>query len=387
MNNIFAILKKELRRFFTDKRMLLSLFLPGILIFIIYTAMGSVFSNFFNPSDDYNYIVYIDNPVEEFNVINTSSPYKIEIKNFNNLSNEEKENYKNDIKNEKIDLLICFESDFYNKLNNGEKPNVEIYYLSTSTASSTIYNYYFQTLNNNSMTINYNYFVNQNSDINYDLSTDEDKSKVIITMVLPFILVIMLFTGCMNVTTESIAGEKERGTIATLLVTPVKRSEIALGKILALSVTSIVSSITSFLGLALSLPKLLQGTGDITLSMYGISTYIYVLLIIIVITILFTTLLSIVSCFSKSIKEANQYATPLMFLIMAVSGATYFISNNNWYLYLIPIFNSINCLSEIFSLNFNLVNFLITIISNIVYISLGVFVVTKMFDNEKVMFN
>lgn len=387
MNNIFAILKKELRRFFTDKRMLLSLFLPGILIFIIYTAMGSVFSNFLNPSDDYNYIVYIDNPVEEFNVINTSSPYKIEIKNYNNLSNEEKENYKNDIKNEKIDLLICFESDFYNKLNNGEKPNVEIYYLSTSTASSTIYNYYFQTLNNNSMTINYNYFVNQNSDINYDLSTDEDKSKVIITMVLPFILVIMLFTGCMNVTTESIAGEKERGTIATLLVTPVKRSEIALGKILALSVTSIVSSITSFLGLALSLPKLLQGTGDITLSMYGISTYIYVLLIIIVITILFTTLLSIVSCFSKSIKEANQYATPLMFLIMAISGATYFISNNNWYLYLIPIFNSINCLSEIFSLNFNLINFLITIISNIVYISLGVFVVTKMFDNEKVMFN
>ena len=387
MNNIFAILKKELRRFFTDKRMLLSLFLPGILIFIIYTAMGSVFSNFFNPSDDYNYIVYIDNPVEEFNVINTSSPYKIEIKNFNNLSNEEKENYKNDIKNEKIDLLICFESDFYNKLNNVEKPNVEIYYLSTSTASSTIYNYYFQTLNNNSMTINYNYFVNQNSDINYDLSTDEDKSKVIITMVLPFILVIMLFTGCMNVTTESIAGEKERGTIATLLVTPVKRSEIALGKILALSVTSIVSSITSFLGLALSLPKLLQGTGDITLSMYGISTYIYVLLIIIVITILFTTLLSIVSCFSKSIKEANQYATPLMFLIMAISGSTYFISNNNWYLYLIPIFNSINCLSEIFSLNFNLINFLITIISNIVYISLGVFVVTKMFDNEKVMFN
>lgn len=387
MNNIFTILKKELRRFFTDKRMLLSLFLPGILIFIIYTAMGSVFSNFFNPSDDYNYIVYIDNPVEEFNVINTSSPYKIEIKNFNNLSNEEKENYKNDIKNEKIELLICFESDFYNKLNNGEKPNVEIYYLSTSTASSTIYNYYFQTLNNNSMTINYNYFVNQNSDINYDLSTDEDKSKVIITMVLPFILVIMLFTGCMNVTTESIAGEKERGTIATLLVTPVKRSEIALGKILALSITSIVSSISSFLGLALSLPKLLQGTGDITLSMYGISTYIYVLLIIIVITILFTTLLSIVSCFSKSIKEANQYATPLMFLIMAISGSTYFISNNNWYLYLIPIFNSINCLSEIFSLNFNLINFLITIISNIVYISLGVFVVTKMFDNEKVMFN
>lgn len=387
MNNVFTILKKELRRFFTDKRMLLSLFLPGILIFIIYTAMGSVFSNFFNPSDDYNYIVYIDNPVEEFNVINTTSPYKIEIKNFNNLSNEEKENYKNDIKNEKIDLLICFESDFYNKLNNNEKPNVEIYYLSTSTASSTIYNYYFQTLNNNSMTINYNYFVNQNSDINYDLSTDEDKSKVVITMVLPFILVIMLFTGCMNVTTESIAGEKERGTIATLLVTPVKRSEIALGKILSLSITSIVSSISSFLGLALSLPKLLQGTGDITLLMYGISTYIYVLLIIIVITILFTTLLSIVSCFSKSIKEANQYATPLMFLIMAVSGATYFISNNNWYLYLIPIFNSINCLSEIFSLNFNLVNFLITIISNIVYISFGVFVVTKMFDNEKVMFN
>ena len=387
MNNIFTILKKELKKFFTDKRLLISLFLPGILIFIIYSTMGSIFSNIFNPNDNYNYIVYVDNQAEEFKIINTNCPYKLEIKYYNNLSNEEKNNIKEEIKNEKVDLLICYDNNFSNEINNGNKPNVEIYYSSTSTTSSTIYNYYFEILNKNSMIINYNYYVNQNNDINYDLSTDEDKSKAIITMVLPFVLVIMLFTGCMNVTTESIAGEKERGTISTLLVTPVKRSEIALGKILSLSITSIVSSITSFLGLSLSLPKLLQGSNDVNLSMYGFNTYIYVLIIIVIITIFFTTLLSIVSCFSKTIKEANQYATPLMFLIMAISGASYFISNNSWYLCLIPILNCINCLSEILSLNFNLLNFLITIISNLVYISLGVFVVTKMFNNEKVMFN
>ena len=59
-------------------------------------------------------------------------------------------------------------------------------------------------------------------------------SAQMITMMLPYLLLIFLFTGCVAITSESIAGEKERGTINTLLVTPTKRSYLAIGKIIAL---------------------------------------------------------------------------------------------------------------------------------------------------------
>lgn len=72
---------------------------------------------------------------------------------------------------------------------------------------------------------------------------------------LPMLLMLFLFSGCMAVAPESIAGEKERGTIATLLVTPMKRSDLAIGKILALALIALLSGISSALGTVLALPQ------------------------------------------------------------------------------------------------------------------------------------
>ena len=212
---------------------------------------------------------------------------------------------------------------------------------------------------------------------------------MIITMILPYLLLILLFTGCVSISTESIAGEKERGTISTLLVTPTKRSHIALGKIFALSITSLVSASSSFLGLVASIPKLLNGMdGGITLSMYGLDTYLCVFGVIIVTVIFFITLLSIVSTFAKNIKEASQWSSILMVLVMVLGVSSLVGMGNiptNPLLYLIPIYNSVQCMSSIFALSFNIVNFIITILVNIVYITIGVFILTKMFNSEKIM--
>ena len=53
--------------------------------------------------------------------------------------------------------------------------------------------------------------------------------------------------------------------------------------------------------------------------------------------------------------------------------------------YMIPVYNSVQCLSSIFSMSFNGLNFIVTILSNIIYIGTGVFVLTKMFNSEKIM--
>ena len=192
------------------------------------------------------------------------------------------------------------------------------------------------------------------------------------------------------ISTESIAGEKERGTIATLLVTPTKRSHIAIGKIIALSIAALVSATCSFVGVILSLPKLMSatdGTG-ITLDMYNFSTYLSIFGVILVTVILFTTLLSIVSTLAKTLKEASQWSSVLMVFIM-MFGVTSLMGmgqiQTNPLLYLIPVYNSVQCMSAIFAMSFNGLNFVITILANIIYISIGVYVLAKMFNSEKIM--
>ena len=70
-------------------------------------------------------------------------------------------------------------------------------------------------------------------------------------MIMPMLMVSFLFSGSMGVAPEAIAGEKERGTMATLLVTPINRAHIAIGKILSLSVIALLSGLSSFLGVIL----------------------------------------------------------------------------------------------------------------------------------------
>src|SRR5699024_3354620 len=111
---------------------------------------------------------------------------------------------------------------------------------------------------------------NVNAGDGYDLASATSLTTEILSAVVPMVLLVLLFSGCMAGAPESIAGEKERGTLATMLVTPVKRSHIAVGKIISLSCISLLSGISSFLGLILSLPNLMQGVFDgMDLSMFN----------------------------------------------------------------------------------------------------------------------
>lgn len=387
MKNIITIIKKELKRFFTDRRMLISLIMPGLLIFVIYSLMGSFMSDAMDVEDNYVYNVYVENLPEEYNVILENEEYIINIIDENNTIDE----IKTKIEEKEVDLYLGFDEDFINKVNQGLKPNVTIYYNSSSNESLELYSYLYTTLSVGSTTIDYNYLVNMNPDINYNLATNEDISAQVITMMLPYLLIILLFTGCVSLATESIAGEKERGTIYTLLVTPTKRSHIAIGKIVALSITALVAASTTFVGLIASLPNLMEGAGgEITLSMYSIETFIGVFGVILVTVMLFTTLLSIISTIAKNIKEASQWSSVLMVVVMLMGVSSLVGMGNiptNPIVYLIPVYNSVHCMSSLFALQFNGINFIITILSNIVYIGVGVYVLAKMFNSEKIMSN
>ena len=232
-----------------------------------------------------------------------------------------------------------------------------------------------------------NKFDINNSNEIYDLATNEDMSKMILSMLLPFILTIYLFSGAMSICSDSIAGEKERGTIATLLVTPINRQEIAIGKIISLGIMSLVSALCSFLGLVLSLPKLIGQ--EVSLSIYGIDTLLLLLLVVLVTVLLFSSLLAIISAYAKTVKEANSLSTPIM-LVVTMLGMTGMVADSlasNPLLYLIPIYNSIQCFAGILNVSISPMCFAITIVSNLLYMALAVLLLTKMFNSEKIMFN
>lgn len=384
MKKIFTIIKKELKRFFGDRRMLFSLILPGLVIFIVYSLMGVFISKAFESDANHEYIVA---------VVNKPDSFQIDKGNFNltfvEHNNDEVEEIKKDVHDEKIDLLICYSETFDIDLEQNTVTHLEIFYNSNSTESQIIYEYIYGILVQDSAVVSPKYTINGDSNISYDLVTKEEESASFMTMILPFLLVILLFSGCMGVSTESIAGEKERGTIATLLITPVKRSHIAIGKILALSITSLVSALSSFIGVMLSLPKIVQGV-DITTTMYGVGTYLGIFAILIVTVMIFVVILSIISAFAKSIKEASQYAMPVMMIVMFICIPSMIGTGNiasNAFLYLIPVYNSVQCLSGFFAMDVNPLFVILTIISNIVYIGLGVFILTRMFNSDKIMYN
>ncbi|MDE6584768.1 MAG: ABC transporter permease [Anaeroplasmataceae bacterium] len=385
MKNIWIILKKELRRYFTDTRMLIGIILPGILIFLLYSVMGN-FMNGNSSSDITEFKIYAEQQPEAITSILPSDFQIVYIEE----TLTKKEIYKK-IEDSELDLYIIFPNGFMEDITKVPTPQpvpeVKMYYNSASVSSSTIYEVYRSLLDNLEATLANRFNINSNLDEKYDFATEEDLTVRIFSMMLPFLLITFLFSGAMGICAESIAGEKERGTIATLLVTPAKRSHIAIGKVSALGITALASALVSFLGLIASIPKLVGS--NISLSAYGAST-IFMLLLVIVLTVLFfTVVLTLVSTFAKSVKEASSLSVPVMVIVMLL-GATSFMgttAQTNPALYLIPVYGAIQSLTGILSLTIDPLCFTMFIISSVAYIGLGIFALTKMFNSERVMFN
>jgi sodium transport system permease protein len=368
----------------------MSLVLPGVSIYILYSLIGSFTTMQQSIEEDYVYkIATIEKSIEIESMWKTL-PYNLEI---TEIEEVELETYKQKISDGTWDIIVIFDKDFYEELNNYEinsaltAPEIKIYYNQTSNESFMIYQTLVLQLQVFEESISNLFDVNRETNITYNLASKEDQSIEFITGLVPFVLMLFLFTGAQTLASESIAGEKERGTIATMLATPVKRFEIALGKIFGLSVTVLISATSSFLGLMLSLPNLV-GSESFTLSMYGPLTYFLLFIIILSTVLIFIVLISIISAYAKSIKEATSLIGPLQMVILGIGLTSILgVSSNNVLLYAIPIYNSVLSITDVFSLELQTISLVITVVSNFSVFFFGAFVLAKMFSHEKVMFN
>ena len=379
MHEIGVIFKKELKRFFSDRRLLIALFLPGLLIFVIYSVMGNFITSMTSaPEGDAIYRVTVFGESQNFSSdLDSVENFKHAMQTY-----PDEDMAKTALKEKRTDVIVVFPDSFDQKVENGQFPTVRVLFDSSNAASQNAYTTVMAILQARMATPVFG--VSSENQL-----SEEDFTKSIMSSILPLLMLMLLFTGCLSVATESIAGEKERGTIATLLVTPVKRAYIASGKILALSVTALLSATVSFLGVILSLPKLLgQELGSFNLLSYGAGVFLGIFAIILTSVLFFTVIVSIISALCKSVKEATQYSGPAILVIAVTSLLTMYGNlGDSPVLYLIPIFNAAKSLSGLLSGSFNLTGIIITSVENLVLFGLGVFALSKLFDSERIMFN
>ena len=392
MKNIWTIMSKEFARFFGDRRMIIMTILPAVLIYTVYSFMGTMMESVFAPDENHTPLAYAVNMPVSITQIAQSAGVSI-----NHADAHEAEEVKEKITQREADLFMIFPIDFDEQVEafdvstaTGPAPNIEIYFNSTEPNSHEMYFRVTAMLDAYESSLANKFDINRDIE-NADLATTESIAANIISTLMPMLLMIFLYSGCMGLALESITGEKERGTLATLLVSPLKRSQLAIGKILSLAALSFLSGAITAVATILALPNLMGGgaEGLIDANIYSVADYVLLALVILTVLLLMTAMLSIVSAFSKTVKEASQAAMPLMIIVMlvGVSGMFGGAAQTGPIYYLIPLYGSVQSMSGIFSLEYSTMNIVIACLSSLIYACIGGFILTKMFNNEKVMFS
>jgi sodium transport system permease protein len=187
-----------------------------------------------------------------------------------------------------------------------------------------------------------------------DASTEAERSSGQLAWLIPFFIAIWTLTGGQMTAIDATAGEKERGTLEVLLVTPVRRGEVVVGKFLAVVTFGLSAAIMAIVGFVLGgtvlrrlfLPLIGEQGGEMAAMMGGTLTITpLTILLLVVSSVLMASvvaaLLMSVTLFARSFKEAQTYVAPMSFLLIIPAIALQFkdLIGTGSFAYWIPVYN------------------------------------------------
>ncbi|MCK5051722.1 MAG: CPBP family intramembrane metalloprotease [Candidatus Cloacimonetes bacterium] len=205
---------------------------------------------------------------------------------------------------------------------------------------------------------------------------------------LPYLLIILTISGASVIASDLIAGEKERGTLETILVSAARRDELVIGKYLTIITISIITVLLNLLSMYLSFRHIFMqlGTsmGDFQLP---IGNFALILLLMLPLITLFSAILLSISTYSRNIKEAQSYQMPLLFGAIMLSMVSFLPGFElNLGFSLIPIVNFSLMMRDIMLNNYQLNYLFIIIGSTLVLDVITVYISIKLFHSENVLF-
>ena len=378
MNNLLNILKKELREMFRDKKTMSLMLIVPFMIPLLVLGMSYLFDSEVNQKqDEYKKIGFSYKLSSEEKEIAKSLKIKIYEDNIDSL--------KKKYEDEKIDLYVVKKDDTYIMMGNDNER--------TSYATSVM-DVYFQTFkeylerkNLTSLGIDNN--ILEPFKVKTKISKTENYFSNYITTY-AFLFIIMAITVSSTYpATDTTAGEKERGTLETLLTFPIKSRDIILGKFLGVSISSIITGMISLILTIISLyiaNNSFELYKDVNL-MLPVSAYIFVSIIIVAYSLLISGLCIAIASKAKSFKEAQSALTPLTFITF-FPGMIALIMNIRLtpVLSLIPFLNYNLIFQDIINNKYNIVNIFCMFISTVFVIWVVLRIIIKQYKSEKILF-
>lgn len=152
-----------------------------------------------------------------------------------------------------------------------------------------------------------------------DVASTQEQIGVLLGGFIPYIFIIFCFTGCLYPTLDIITGEKEKGTIETLLTAPASRTHILIGKMLAIAIVGVCAAIMTIAGMYATIRIASEIPAEILATVNDILSVKFILMLfamLIPLSLFFAGLLSAVAVRAASFKEAQSYVTPLMFVVI-----------------------------------------------------------------------
>ena len=379
-SNLWNIFKKELRELFRDKKSLAMMLIIPIFIPLIMLGMSALFEMQANKNvEEYNKIGFAYELSEEEKQI--AEQMNIEV--VSGSEDELKQKYDNG----EINLYITKDGNKYIMNNDGSDNSsyatglMESYF---DTYKGVLQQSYLQEegINPNEVlniiTVEENVFEEENFFGSYIKNY-------------AFLFIIMAITvSATYPATDTTAGEKERGTLETLLTFPIRSKDIIVGKFLAVSLSSIVTGLISFalaivaLILSQNMFKIYEGV-DI---MYSASSIIFAIVVIIAYSLFVSGLCISIASTSKTFKEAQSALTPLTFISFFPSIIVFMVGlQTTPLLSIIPFINYTMIFTDIAAGNIDLLNISLMAISTIVYIAVIFTYIIKQYKSEKVLFS
>lgn len=222
-----------------------------------------------------------------------------------------------------------------------------------------------------------------------NVASPQKMGAFILGTLLPGLIIVLTFVGGMHTAIDITAGEKERGTLETLLATPVSRVEIVIGKFLTILTSSLL---TAFMGLISLLLTFQTGFSILTVTTKTPVTIPLISVLIMFIMVfpiawLFSSLLIIIGSIARNSKEAETYMTPLLIVVSALGMISSMPGlEPNVPLFAVPILNVSLVQQELLKGVFSWSHISLTLLTIVVF-ALGLFYIsTKIFSREEVLF-
>ena len=399
-----VILSKELKRVFGDKKMVFSLFiLPIILIAGIYGVMFFLIGKEKSSINEHVSEVYVQNMPDNFSELMAGhTDCKI-----NTIpAGESVESYKDGLLDGTYDLVVVFPENFYENFKNADAgsalPDIKTFYNPSENNSGeartrftgTYLEEYKQILLKERFgSLDYAMVFSVDADNPDMIVQDKDKATgKILGTIIPYLITILIFGGAMGLGVDTIAGEKERGTIANLLISPIKRVDIIMGKIVSLAIVSVLSAavyVISFIGSAV----VLSGMGGMGEMVNGLSLnfttvqIIQFVVLLLGLVLLYVGIIGFVSLLAKNVKEAQSFIMPVYIIVMFAGMITMYSGEVTSGSYMIPVYNTSAAFKGIFERTITMNQYLTSTIITYAFAGVMVWLMAKAMNSEKIMLN